>query len=498
MSSEYHKVSTTWRDSFIYLSGGSAVTGLTQSSFTIEVSKNGTGNQSTTGITIAEVDDTNNAGEYSIDVNGTTGFVSAVGTYVLDIYRTSTPTDRWTQVIRVTGTGTGGSSTSAAAEFTATASDGRITDGTNPLSGATVYLRNSSGVVVTEATTNASGLWGPVYLEESVTIYAQKAGYQQATGSITVSGTVATGPGADIACSPTSASSGLTASSLVAYARRQARDRLGSKADTELYQIVNDAQTMAAKSGEWQHLMKVAEISLDGVYETGTIAVSNGSTTVTLTAGTWPSWAASGEIVIGARTYRIASRDSDTQLTLSTAWDLTAVSGGTYQLIRYRYSLPDDFLQFGEIFQGQSWPYQSHPMPYKEILRFIHTYRINDTRLRGFSIASSNLVVYPPPSDDVTIYYSYKSKPTDLSDPSDTSVWDANHIDILYRAIDYQVSLRYGTTAADMSFKQCEEAFGRAVGMGVTNDSQPQELPSPTSGGRGRFTNRYTQVNSGA
>jgi hypothetical protein len=65
-------------------------------------------------------------------------------------------------------------------------------------------------------------------------------------------------------------------------------------------------------------------------YTTGSVAIDNGSKTVTLSGGTFPAWGALAthlQIVIGGANYRVASRDSNTQLTLTDDWPLANYSG---------------------------------------------------------------------------------------------------------------------------------------------------------------------------
>jgi hypothetical protein len=78
-------------------------------------------------------------------------------------------------------------------------------------------------------------------------------------------------------------------------------------------------------------------------YSTGTIVIVAG--VVTLTGGTWPSWAAAGRLKVLGNVYTVATRNSNTVLTLD---DLTvAVASGTaFQLGQAYYDLPDDFLDF--------------------------------------------------------------------------------------------------------------------------------------------------------
>ena len=154
-----HKVGTTWRDSFFYLNSGTmaGVTGKVQADFTIDVSKDGVGNIATTGLTITEVDATNNPGEYSIS-GSLSSFVATAGLYVIRIYDTASPDYTWDMTVQVTSDGTFGG-TWGAVSFTAVASNGRVMTGATPLEDAQVFIETPAGVLYTIATTDASGLW---------------------------------------------------------------------------------------------------------------------------------------------------------------------------------------------------------------------------------------------------------------------------------------------------------------------------------------------------
>ena len=194
-SDSYHVVGADFDDTFTYVdSMGAAFTGKVQGDFTIEVSKSGTGNQALTGVTITEVDATNNAGEYQINVDGGTGFTSVIDEYVLVIHDTAAPQYRWRSTIRVTADGN--PALTDGIVFTATADDGRITGDDTALSGATVRILDPGGDVISQFTSDALGLWGPVYLNDSTTysIHAQAVGYTSADSTIVTSGGVATGP----------------------------------------------------------------------------------------------------------------------------------------------------------------------------------------------------------------------------------------------------------------------------------------------------------------
>lgn len=91
---------------------------------------------------------------------------------------------------------------------------------------------------------------------------------------------------------------------------------------------------------QWSFLKPTVTFDTVVAYSTGTITVASG--VVTLASGTFPAWAAQGDITFGSQTYTIASRDSDTQVTLDDTTG-TASAGTTYELRRNAYDLPDDF-----------------------------------------------------------------------------------------------------------------------------------------------------------
>ena len=97
---------------------------------------------------------------------------------------------------------------------------------------------------------------------------------------------------------------------------------------------------IGGKVHAWSFLRKNAIITLLAPYITGTIAVTAG--VVTLTGGTFPAWAASGQLAIGGTDYEVSTRDSGTQLTL-TDTSLTLSAGRSYSLHQDDYDLPDDF-----------------------------------------------------------------------------------------------------------------------------------------------------------
>lgn len=487
------KVGTNFKDTF-YLKDKSTdapITGKVQGDFTIQVSRGTTGNLATTGITITEVSAANNPGGYDIVASGSNSFTSVTaGKYFITIRLTSDNYYTFEQTVLVTADGTFEGS-SGAASFTATASDGRITDGASPLSGATVRLRNSANTIVAQATTDASGLWGPVYLDATVTIDAQKSGYSVNTSnSVTVVGSTATGPLTDIALSAVTSSSTVLCSELTAYAKTQARNASGSLTDTTVLSVVNNALSWIATARFWEYYKTYGDFTLREPYSTGTLTLTNASTTVTLATGTWPTWAASGKLKIGGKVYRIASRTSGSVVVLATAWAEDTESGTSYVIFQDEYSLPTDCLKFGRPFGGQGWGVTGESSSFEAVLEAQNGSIYGEKYPSLYAVHGSGntakIIFFPFPSssEDVQLAFWYYRKPALMTAGSDTADMDVLHLELAQRAIDYQVAIRYETAVAgnpEVCMKRLQEAFARFA----QNDKSPLN-PSGPNGPGGR------------
>ena len=96
---------------------------------------------------------------------------------------------------------------------------------------------------------------------------------------------------------------------------------------------------------EWSFLRPVMEIETIAPYSTGTVAIANGATTMTLTDGVWPSWTAThGSLIVDTTEYEIASRTNDTVIELAEAWSEDTETAADYFLQHNgNYDLPDDY-----------------------------------------------------------------------------------------------------------------------------------------------------------
>ena len=106
---------------------------------------------------------------------------------------------------------------------------------------------------------------------------------------------------------------------------------------------------------DWSYYHVHGRIILQTPYSTGT--VSSSGTTVTLTGGTWPAWAASGAYLrVGEEICRVATRTSNGVIVLDSTLTLKAdVTSQPYTLYRTVYPLPADFRNLDEPSDEYNW-----------------------------------------------------------------------------------------------------------------------------------------------
>lgn len=135
---------------------------------------------------------------------------------------------------------------------------------------------------------------------------------------------------------------------------------------------LNDVfQDILCRRPDWKWARYVRELTLSAAYQTGTVTVTNGSTSVT---GSGTSWGTSWENRVfwvsgGGANYRVASVDSTTGLTLDTAFQEDTESGASYVLAQERYPLDNQDYEAG-IIQIIN-PYANDPLEEVGILDLI-------------------------------------------------------------------------------------------------------------------------------
>ncbi len=99
----------------------------------------------------------------------------------------------------------------------------------------------------------------------------------------------------------------------------------------------------------WLFYQRAYRVYMSAAYSTGTITYDHtgGSSErlVTLSGGTWPSWARNGKLIVSDIVHDVAERLSDTTVTLDATLNPQAdiAAGTSYTLMRTTYAMPFDF-----------------------------------------------------------------------------------------------------------------------------------------------------------
>lgn len=182
-----------------------------------------------------------------------------------------------------------------------------------------------------------------------------------------------------------------------------------------------------ANESNWSYLLARGRINTVAPYLTGTLAYDHTGGTyermVTLTSGTWPSWAAQGILATGTNNlvYEVAERKSDSVITLSVNSNPGADldSGTTYTLYRDQFPLPSGFQAICEMIILS----QTIQMSYDHPMVWLRRQRIfrGTACPRFYTILGSTdymntmaMGLYPAPDNAYVLDFIYKRHPRDL------------------------------------------------------------------------------------
>lgn len=109
------------------------------------------------------------------------------------------------------------------------------------------------------------------------------------------------------------------------------RSGFSSDQTADIYDCISDGLRRVYAAHDWSFFRPLADVTTTAPYATGTVTVAAG--VVTLVGGTFPSWAADGVLKVSDNYYSVASRDSNTQITLDDTAATVAIAT-SYQLAR--------------------------------------------------------------------------------------------------------------------------------------------------------------------
>ena len=120
---------------------------------------------------------------------------------------------------------------------------------------------------------------------------------------------------------------------------------------------VQRAYSEVTTAREWSHYYQHGRVITQVPYGTGTVAFNASTNQLTLTGGTWPSWANLGHVTIGSLVARVSEVSSPTVLKMDSTltFPATLAAGQAYTLFRSEYPLPADFRNMDEPSNEYNW-----------------------------------------------------------------------------------------------------------------------------------------------
>lgn len=494
MSDTPYLVGTTFLDDF-FLNNASNPLGVTGvgSLMSISLADNGVGNQPITGLVITEVDSVNNPGLYHVQGNAVSSFVAVPGEYSVKIAWTTdpgVPRATFTKTVYVTSNGTMGGSTGLVA-FTAIAGNGRIvTGGSTPLLGATLVITTPAGAPYISTVTDVNGLWGTVYFPASMPgtwpVTAYLAGYQQVSFTIVTTSTTATGPLIDENLAITTVGGTLTLATLMSYGRLQIHNNVGTTSDIQLKSAINDALARISKEYFWSWLKTDGSIILNGFYSTGTITIAGDLITCTIAGGTWPTWAIDNrsKLMLNGKWYRVASRTSGAVLVLQDQYGESQLGPGLgYIVFQDEYTLPSDLQKTGRFWPGYTWGEPPQMVSFETVREAQNTINTPQNYPRYGAIHGGRVIFWPYPQTQHDFRFMYNQQPAQLVNLTDVANWDPQHLELLERAIDYELAIRYTAVKAG-DVPQTFATYTSALAKAIVNDKESYYHDSIARAGR--------------
>jgi hypothetical protein len=261
-------------------------------------------------------------------------------------------------------------------------------------------------------------------------------------------------------------------------------DGVGGNAQSGATRLVRTAiqdayRDLAQATSDWKYLIREYRINLNASYSTGTIEYdyTGGANErqLTLTTGTWPSWAERGRVRIADVIYEVDRRISDSILTLDDVNSPVAdiASGTSYELYQDLYQLPEDFLSSDQLMPASN----RCGMQYVSAEEFAYRTRYSSSSGTPYiwtvfgsteRIVRLTLAIHPSPTTAETLDFTYRRRPQPL--------YYSGH-----DVFDSQGTI--ATTASSTTVTGTGTAFESGMAGSILRVSRNTQLPTDREGG---------------
>lgn len=254
---------------------------------------------------------------------------------------------------------------------------------------------------------------------------------------------------------------------------------------TKIGDCIHDGLNRVYAAHEWSLFRPVVDVTTIAPYVTGTITIAAG--VVTLSGGTFPSWAADGILMVNSRYYSVASRGSNTQITLDNT-SVTVATASSYSLAKPEIDMPAAFDSVANdsdlaYYPGEDSWYRPVNWRHDATIRSLEASNPEFGRPCAYSVRTKTfdptvgsrkaLVFYPAPDAAYVMRVPMILRPIDLD--------ESNEYPIGAEMLS-QVILEACLASAEHNYEEREHVhekrFMEMIALAIRND---QERSSPTS-----------------
>lgn len=196
-------------------------------------------------------------------------------------------------------------------------------------------------------------------------------------------------------------------------------------------QFIRDRYRRVLERKNWSALRADGEFLLNAIKNTGTVAVTRSSATVTGTSNAWASTDVGRQFKLGnSPVYTITAVDVPGQtLTIDRVFGGATATGSTYSIFDGYLTVPTDFLQFIDIIDpinGWKLRYNVTAEQVNQMdpqRNFFGTPYVLADRLFDATTHMPQYEAWPYASSAKTLYYTYYKRAADLINDSDAPIW---------------------------------------------------------------------------
>lgn len=195
---------------------------------------------------------------------------------------------------------------------------------------------------------------------------------------------------------------------------------------SDIRTAIRSAMRLVSTEHAWPYYFDYYHLVTNETYATGTISYVASTRTVTLSGGTWPSWAAYGSVIIDTLHARVDAVTSSTVLTVVSEDAPPDDYSGTYTIYQYRFLLPVglNIYKIGKIKVDQgNWMEYVPPGIFETDVR--RQYLVSGGRPAYFTVSrdfrgtgQQVLSLWPYPTTEMRLRFGY------VRHPADIAIWD--------------------------------------------------------------------------